>query len=68
MENTPKNPSIFFERTVVLQKRKIKNQRIMIARWERIYSREVFKTRVWDAFVFLVRVLVNKIRKKQNVR
>lgn len=53
----------YFERALDLQKKKIENQALELARMNSIYLREVRKTKIAHAFKFLIQVIFNKIKK-----
>lgn len=53
----------YFERALDLQAKKIESQTQELARMNRIYLREVRKTKISDAFRFFISVIFNKIQK-----
>ena len=53
----------YYERAVAMQKQKIESQTLELSRMHKIYMREVVNTKVWDAFGFLIKVIIKKIKK-----
>ena len=53
----------YFERALDLQAKKIESQTQELARMNRIYLREVRKTKISEAFRFFIQVIHNKIKK-----
>lgn len=53
----------YFERALDLQAKKIESQTQELARMNRVYLREVRKTKISEAFRFLIQVIFNKIKK-----
>ena len=53
----------YYEKALAMQKKKIESQALELARMNRIYMREVNNTSFSEAFGFLIRVIIKKIKK-----
>jgi hypothetical protein len=56
------DPTIYYERALEVQKKKIDNQAIELARMNMVYLREVRGTKILDAVKFLISVVTNKLK------
>jgi len=55
------DPTIYYERALEVQKKKIDSQGLKLSRMNRVYTREVRGTKIWEAVKFLISVIWNKI-------
>jgi hypothetical protein len=53
----------YYERALQAQSKKIASQALELSRMHKIYMREVSNTSFSEAFGFLIRVIINKIKK-----
>ena len=56
------DPTIYYERALEVQKKKIDSQALELARMNRVYTREVRGTKILDAVKFLISVVTNKLK------
>lgn len=54
---------IYYQRALAIQKKKIVSQAKELTRFRRIYLREVEQTEVLEAAKFLMKVIINKIKR-----
>lgn len=57
------DPTIYYERALEVQKKKIDSQTLELARMNRVYQRDVRNTKITEAIRFLFSVIINKIKK-----
>jgi len=57
------NEDRYYERALEAQAKKIEFQTLELSRMNKVYQREIRTTGISEAFSFLIKVIINKIKK-----